>query len=550
VQNKSSKKVNQRGNNQLLIEILDCISDGIFSLNREWACIFINKTAASNLGFTPAELIGQNLWGKFPKILGTAHEVYYRKAMIERKTQHFEISGVLTDKFYAITVFPSFSGIIVHWQDITEGKKAEMKEKEYATDLLRLSKAATALVELPAEENIYQLIIQQLQQLVKDMRFAIVSSFDESSNLFQVQAVSGNQSEISALTGMLGQDLMSLPIPISDQARIGLTSGSLQKVPNGLYDLASGLIPTLAAKQIEEHFGVGEVYSMGFYWQGKLYGSLSILLVKGYELLNPSVIETFVHQAAIALQRKQAMADLAKAKDKLEAKVKERTRKLTQANELLKQYGHRITQVQEAERKRIAYELHDDTAQYISILKMQINALINSGEIQNPRILEKLQFLERDSDRAFQDVRRYSHELRPTALEHMGLQAALEQISEDYNKIGQLSIEVNVGGSEPKLSEEVKLGFFRIAQEALNNIRKHAKASKAIIYLSFQEYRLEMSVSDNGTGFDVKEARNRSSDQGSLGLLSMRERADLIGARLKIESQPGQGTTVRVDLTS
>jgi PAS domain S-box-containing protein len=213
----------------------------------------------------------------------------------------------------------------------------------------------------------------------------------------------------------------------------------------------------------------------------------------------------------------------------------------------LKTYARRITEVQEEERKRIAYELHDDTAQYLSILKMQLGALAQSGKIQDPGVAEKLQFLERDADRAFSDVRRYSHELRPVVLEHQGLVAALEQIADDFNKLGEISVNVNILGIEPELSEEVKLGFFRIAQEALNNIRKHTKANQATIILAFRETHLKMMVSDNGSGFDIKEAAARAGGKGSLGLLSMRERAGLIGADLKIESEIGKGTVVTLE---
>jgi signal transduction histidine kinase len=215
----------------------------------------------------------------------------------------------------------------------------------------------------------------------------------------------------------------------------------------------------------------------------------------------------------------------------------------------LVEYTHRITQVQEQERKRIAYELHDDTAQYLSILKMQLGALLQSGSIQDAKVKEKLQYLEKDADQAFQDVRRYSHELRPVILERSGLLAALEQLVDDYNKLGQLSVKIKVGGEEPELEEEVKLVFFRIAQEALNNVRKHAKASQADITLSFRETQLEMSVSDDGIGFDTKDTANRSIGKGSLGLMSMRERANLIGTNLKIISKPGKGTTVKVEVS-
>jgi PAS domain S-box-containing protein len=214
----------------------------------------------------------------------------------------------------------------------------------------------------------------------------------------------------------------------------------------------------------------------------------------------------------------------------------------------LTEYAHRITQVQEEEKKRIAYELHDDTAQYLAILKMQIGALAMSEKIQSPEVKEKLEYLEKDADRAFHDVRRYSHELRPVVLEHMGLRAALEQIAEDFNNLNYFTVELIVEGREPGLSEEVKLGYFRIAQEALNNVRKHSKAGKAIIDLKFQKKSLSMKVTDDGIGFNLQETRAKSGKKGSLGLISMQERADLIGGRLKIESQTGRGTTIRVEM--
>jgi len=179
---------------------------------------------------------------------------------------------------------------------------------------------------------------------------------------------------------------------------------------------------------------------------------------------------------------------------------------------------------------------------------MQIGALADSEEILNPAVQEKLRYLEKDADRAFNDVRRYSHELRPVVLEHQGLVAALEQMADDYNTLEQLPVEVNIEGTEPYLTENVRLSLFRVAQEAISNPRKHAQASRSVINLSFQKNRLSMSVSDDGNGFDIAEAARRARGKGSLGLLSMKERARLIGANLKIDSKPGQGTVIQVDL--
>lgn len=243
-------------------------------------------------------------------------------------------------------------------------------------------------------------------------------------------------------------------------------------------------------------------------------------------------------------ERKKADQALARANDELEKKVEERTQELAEANRQLKQYGRRIIQVQEEERKRIAYELHDDTAQYLSILKLEIEALIQSGKVRLPEILEKLEFLKKDAERAFNDVRRYSHELRPGVLEHLGLQAALDQITEDINKLKQVPVELHVEGVEPRVPEDVKLAFFRVAQEALNNARKYSGASQVNIELKFTSCRIDMAVSDDGVGFDSDETWKKIGSSGSLGLMSMKERANLINADLKIESSPGKGTRV------
>jgi signal transduction histidine kinase len=169
---------------------------------------------------------------------------------------------------------------------------------------------------------------------------------------------------------------------------------------------------------------------------------------------------------------------------------------------------------------------------------------LHSEKVRDPEVIEKLRYLERDASRAVDEVRRYSHDLRPTVLEHLGLQAALEQIVEDANKLKQVAVDLQVSGKEPKLAEAVKLGLFRIAQESLSNCRKHARAMNANICLTFQDNNIEMIVTDNGIGFDVEEASSRSSLKGNLGLMSIRERAELIGAELEINSVLGKGTAV------
>jgi PAS domain S-box-containing protein len=255
--------------------------------------------------------------------------------------------------------------------------------------------------------------------------------------------------------------------------------------------------------------------------------------------------ETVAFQTYIILSD---ITELKRIQDELEKRVQERTAEIVRAHEKLKTYARQIVRVQEAERKQIAYELHDDTVQYLSILKLQIESILESGKIRDSDIQDKLGHLKDDAQRAMLDIRRYSHELRPAVLDHAGLAAALEQLAQDIREMGTMKIELKIDGEEKGLSDEIRLALFRITQEALNNARKHAAATAVEINLSFSPEFISLIINDNGKGFNIRKETTQAIKRGSLGLLSMQERAELISADLKIESEPGKGTRVGVEL--
>ena len=217
--------------------------------------------------------------------------------------------------------------------EIIEHQKAELRAKQYTDDLLVLSRAATALVELLPEGDIYQLTAEQVHQMVPESQMVIVSSFDDSNDLFQVQAFSGDPQNIAAFVEMIGRKLKGLIIPIAGEDRNLFTSRKLQIVPCGIYDLTANIIPQDARRRMEEHFGIGNIYAMGFYREGNLYGSVNILMGNNNTLRNPNIVETFIHQAGTALQLKETLEDLERAKEGLEVKVHERTRDLEESEE-------------------------------------------------------------------------------------------------------------------------------------------------------------------------------------------------------------------------
>jgi len=147
-----------------------------------------------------------------------------------------------------------------------------------------------------------------------------------------------------------------------------------------------------------------------------------------------------------------------------------------------------------------------------------------------------------------QGIRRLSQDLRPAELERLGLFATLEWLASDVAEYSEIEIKVNVIGSEQRLPEEIELELFRITQEALRNVWRHSQATRAKITVEFNHDKTRITVSDNGKGFDIPQRIGDLAKDGKLGLAGMQERVRLIGATLKVKSQPGKGTSITVEL--
>ena len=199
---------------------------------------------------------------------------------------------------------------------------------------------------------------------------------------------------------------------------------------------------------------------------------------------------------------------------------------------------------QEEERKRIARELHDDVAQSILLLSRRLDILISEGAHKPPKApLSKLEDIQAIANEAYKSLQRYARDLRPSILDQMGLVAALNWLAEELGK--ELGIKTTVKADKlPPLPSETELAMFRIAQEALNNVRKHAQASKVKIIVESSSSNMRMVITDNGKGFLTSSLTGNLAKEGKLGILGMEERARLIGGNLQIKSEPGKGTIV------
>ncbi len=260
-------------------------------------------------------------------------------------------------------------------------------------------------------------------------------------------------------------------------------------------------------------------------------------------------------------QRKEAEEMLRRAHEKLELRVRERTAELAHANESLRaemlereraERGRtellgRLVFAQEEERRRIAREMHDQFGELLTALARRIEMLREAcGESPDQAAqVEALAALAQQLDR---DVDHLVWELRPTALDDLGLRAALANYVQDWSKRVNIRAELHTSGLlDDRLPGDVETTLYRIAQEALTNIAKHSRADTVEVILERRPDHVLLIVEDDGAGFDTAAT---AAAGGGFGLLGMQERAALVGATLEIESAVGKGTTVLLRLAA
>jgi len=210
----------------------------------------------------------------------------------------------------------------------------------------------------------------------------------------------------------------------------------------------------------------------------------------------------------------------------------------------IQNYVASILNSQEQERKRIARELHDDTAQSLIVLGQHIEMAEElTTRADMTRQLEELRDM---VDNTLRGVRRFTRDLRPPLLEELGLPRTLELLGSRTEQEGSASVTVTIDGEPRKLMPELELGLYRLAQESLSNVRKHAQATHVEVRLIYTQDLVKLTIEDDGVGFDAPTDPADLRRAGRLGLMGIHERARLFGGKATISSQSGQGTSVTV----
>ena len=202
-----------------------------------------------------------------------------------------------------------------------------------------------------------------------------------------------------------------------------------------------------------------------------------------------------------------------------------------------------VITAQEDERRRIARELHDDTAQTLTSLLVGLRAVEESRGLEQAR--EAAGTLRASVAAALEGVKRIARGLRPSILDDLGLEEALERLGAETTRAHGFSVDLHVSGTrQPRLPEATEVALYRIAQEALTNTGKHAAAKSVSVLVHRDQATVRLVIEDDGQGFDVTDALS----ERQLGLVGMRERANLVGGSMTVESSPGRGTTIGVNV--
>jgi signal transduction histidine kinase len=208
-------------------------------------------------------------------------------------------------------------------------------------------------------------------------------------------------------------------------------------------------------------------------------------------------------------------------------------------------FSRRLIESQEQERKRIAAELHDSLGQHLLVIKNRAAMGLNATADTAP---EQLDEITRAATQALEEVREISQNLRPYQLDRLGLTRALHGLVKKVSASSNLKCTADIAPLDGVFRPEAEINLYRIVQEGLNNILKHSGATEARVVVERDETRVRLQIEDNGHGFDPSTAHANPDRAGGMGLSGIAERIRILGGRLDIQSSPGAGTQLKIEL--
>jgi PAS domain S-box-containing protein len=470
--------------------LLSSIRDSFVILDQDWRFLYVNERGAEMHARRAEELIGFKKWEVFPELIGSAYHRALEQAVKEGRMQRVEYYDPAIKRWIENRIYPSEVGVSVFGTDITERKQAEEALRE-SEERLRL------MVESAREYAIFS--------LDPDGKITSWNSGAERLIGYSEEEVLGRSFEI---------------IFTESDREAGQPASELKQALEA--DRAED--ERWHVRRDGSRFWAGGLTTRMLDEEGRVHGFVKIL--RDYT------------------GRKHAEVWLRSLNETLEKRVAERTEEAEQRATQLRLLASEVTDAEQRERRRLAELLHDHLQQILVAAKMQIGAL--SQRPLDAPLTEGLKRVDGLLKRSIEASRSLTVELSPPILYDAGLAPALQWLSRSMMENHNLKLKIDAdAGAEPE-SDNIRAFLFQAVRELLFNVVKHAQIGQAEIHLRRVESQVEVMVVDRGAGFETVKKRNRSEQGGGFGLFSIRERVELLGGSLQIETAPGAGTRVRV----
>jgi signal transduction histidine kinase len=274
-------------------------------------------------------------------------------------------------------------------------------------------------------------------------------------------------------------------------------------------------------------------------------------LLKANDQLLSQAEELTEHRERLAEQVESRTAELIAANERVKVEMVERLQTCEALNKTERQIQHlsgKLLRAQEVERKRISMELHDELGQDLNVMKLQIRVVERGLNADQEAIREDCEKLLEYIDQVIEEVRRLSLDLSPTVLEDLGLTAALRWLISNLGKIPDMSITADVAEIDHLYSANNWITIYRIIQEALTNVAKHARAENVSVVIRPHDHRVVFSIEDDGEGFDPDQVMRKDAFEKGFGLTTLNERVGIMGGTLDLWSRKGEGTRITFNI--
>ena len=499
--------------------------DMIIAVDRDRKIIEFNKAAEETFGYRRDEVLGQSIDLLYadPSVGTTINQTTAQQGRSIQEIWNRRKNGEIFPCLLSASVLCDVHGEIIGFmgisRDISERKRAEQALQHSAERLKVLHAIDQSILAAQSPEMIAQAALTPILQLIPSCRRVSVVFFDSDSEERQIVSVPGTSAGV-------GEDEKYFSIESFARAHIldALRQGHLQPFDCLSLDDSSAALSHLPAMDWR-YFMI-----VPFASQGQLIGTLNLGLESpaDWSSDDAQVTREIADELSLAIQNARLL------------------RQVQVGRELLQTLSHRLAEAQESERHRIAQELHDQIGQNLTTLGINLNVVqsqLAEESIAAHWVQNSLELLA-DTIKRTRDL---MAELRPPVLDDYGLAAALRWYGDQFQARTGVAVLAPSEDLNPRLPLPVETALFRIAQEALTNVAKHAQAHQVRLTLESSADRACLQITDDGVGFDTQ-AHHRRGARREWGFITMRERAEAVRGSLRIQSTPGQGTQLSVQV--